>query len=125
LDVTALTLDVTDPESIASAARAIDARHGCLDILINNAGINPRDGTTRVSEQRLATWHAVFETNLFGLIAVTQAFLPVLRKSAAGRIVNLSSGQTVHSSTWAKRCLGDAGVQFLGRQPWIQSRSHC
>ncbi len=100
LDVTALALDVTDPASIAAAAKAIDAKYGRVDILINNAGINPRDGTKNVSEQRLATWREVFETNLFGLIAVTQAFLPMLRKSDAGRIVNLSSvlaSMTLHS----------------------------
>jgi NAD(P)-dependent dehydrogenase (short-subunit alcohol dehydrogenase family) len=100
LNVTALNLDVTDPASIAAAAKAIESEYGRLDILINNAGINPHDGTTKVSEQRLATWREVFETNLFAVIAVTQAFLPLLKKSTAGRIVNLSSvlaSMTLHS----------------------------
>jgi len=100
LDVTAVGLDVTDPASIAAAVKAIDAKYGRVDILINNAGINPQDGTRKVSEQHLATWREVFETNLFALIAVTQAFLPMLKKSDAGRIVNLSSvlaSMTLHS----------------------------
>ncbi len=100
LDVTALTLDVTNPTSIAAAAKTIEAKYGRVDILINNAGINPQDGMKTVSEQRLETWREVFETNLFALIAVTQAFLPMLKKSDAGRIVNLSSvlaSMTLHS----------------------------
>jgi NAD(P)-dependent dehydrogenase (short-subunit alcohol dehydrogenase family) len=91
LDVEALTLDVTSPSSIAAAAKLIGEQHGRLDILINNAGISVQDGTKGVSEQPLSTWRATFETNLFALIAVTQAFLPLLHKSDAGRIVNLSS----------------------------------
>ncbi len=100
LNVSAIALDVTDAKSIAAAAKAVEAEYGRLDILINNAGINPSDGTTKVSEQKLDTWHRVFETNLFALIAVTQAFLPLLKKSPAGRIVNLSSvlaSLTLHS----------------------------
>ena len=99
-DVEALTLDVTDPASIAAAAGEIGAKFGRLDILINNAGISVQDGSKTVSAQPLATWRRTFDTNLFGLIAVTQAFLPLLKKSAAGRIVNVSSilgSLTLHS----------------------------
>ena len=100
LDVEALTLDVTQPASIAAAAREIGAKYGRLDILINNAGIAVQDGSKTVSEQPLETWRKTFDTNLFALIAVTQAFLPLLKKSDAGRIVNLSSilaSLTLHS----------------------------
>jgi NAD(P)-dependent dehydrogenase (short-subunit alcohol dehydrogenase family) len=62
-----------------------------LDILINNEDIGIDDQNKKVSEQSLETWRKTFDTNLFGLIATTQAFLPLLRKSEAGRIVNLSS----------------------------------
>jgi NAD(P)-dependent dehydrogenase (short-subunit alcohol dehydrogenase family) len=100
LDVEAMTLDVTNAESIAAAARAVGEKFGHLDILINNAGIGVKDGSTTVSGQTLNAWRTTFDTNLFGVIAVTQAFLPLLRKSEAGRIVNLSSvlaSLTLHS----------------------------
>jgi NAD(P)-dependent dehydrogenase (short-subunit alcohol dehydrogenase family) len=100
LDVEALTLDVTDVESIAAAAKDIYKKFGRLDILINNAGISVDEPSKKVSEQTLATWRKTFDTNLFALIAVTQAFLPLLEKSDAGRIVNLSSilaSMTLHS----------------------------
>jgi NAD(P)-dependent dehydrogenase (short-subunit alcohol dehydrogenase family) len=91
LDVEALTLDVADAASIAAAAKDVENKFGRLDILINNAGIGVDEPSKKVSEQSLATWRKTFDTNVFGLIAVTQAFLPLLEKSAAGRIVNLSS----------------------------------
>jgi NAD(P)-dependent dehydrogenase (short-subunit alcohol dehydrogenase family) len=100
LDVEALALDVTDSASIAAAVKAVGAKHGHLDILINNAGVGIQDGTTKVSEQKMQTWRKTFDTNVFGLIEVTQGFLPLLEKSAAGRIVNLSSilgSLTLHS----------------------------
>jgi NAD(P)-dependent dehydrogenase (short-subunit alcohol dehydrogenase family) len=100
LDARALPLDVTNAASIRQAAAAVERDFGRLDILVNNAGISPEDPAKKVSEQSLDTWRTTFETNFFGLVAVTQAFLPLLRKSAAGRIVNLSSilgSITLHS----------------------------
>jgi NAD(P)-dependent dehydrogenase (short-subunit alcohol dehydrogenase family) len=91
LDVEAIALDVTDGASIAAAAQAVGKQFGRLDILINNAGVSLSDGSKGVSEQSLDTWRKTFDTNLFAVIAVTQAFLPLLKKSEAGRIVNLSS----------------------------------
>jgi NAD(P)-dependent dehydrogenase (short-subunit alcohol dehydrogenase family) len=101
LDVEALTLDVADAASIAAAAQEVGKKFGRLDILVNNAGIGVDDASKKVSEQSLATWRKTFDTNLFALIAVTQAFLPLLEKSDAGRIVNLSSilaSMTLHSN---------------------------
>jgi NAD(P)-dependent dehydrogenase (short-subunit alcohol dehydrogenase family) len=91
LEVEALALDVASTASIAAAAKEVERKFGHLDILINNAGIGIDDAKKKVSEQSIDVWRKTFDTNLFGLIAVTQAFLPLLAKSAAGRIVNLSS----------------------------------
>ncbi len=91
LPVEAIALDVTDADSIAAAVREVEQRHGRLDILVNNAGILVDDFDRKVSEQTLDVWHRTFDTNVFGLIATTQAFLPLLHTSDAGRIVNVSS----------------------------------
>ncbi|QNP41067.1 SDR family oxidoreductase [Lysobacter solisilvae (ex Woo and Kim 2020)] len=91
LPVEAVTLDVTDSGSIAAAVQEVERKHGRLDILVNNAGIIRDDASKPRSAQTLQAWRETFDTNLFGLIETTQAFLPLLRKSAAGRIVNVSS----------------------------------
>lgn len=85
----ALVLDVTDTASIAAAAADVTAREGRLDILINNAGIGLQ--AIAPSQLDMATLRATLETNFFGVIAVAQAFLPLLRQSPAGRIVNVAS----------------------------------
>ena len=91
LPVEAIELDVTDTASLSAAADAVAKKHGRLDILVNNAGILVDTMGLKVSEQTLDTWRKTFDTNVFGLIATTQAFLPLLHKSDAGRIVNVSS----------------------------------
>jgi NAD(P)-dependent dehydrogenase (short-subunit alcohol dehydrogenase family) len=83
-------LDTSDEASIAAAAAAISDEHGRLDILVNNAGIaNWDDGVP--SRASLNAVREVLETNFVGTLAVTQAMLPLLRESTAGRIVNISS----------------------------------
>jgi NAD(P)-dependent dehydrogenase (short-subunit alcohol dehydrogenase family) len=91
LDAESVVLDVTDAASIAAAVTELSARHGHLDILVNNAGVSLENGSTKTSKVSLDTWRKTFDTNLFGVVAVTQAFMPLLEKSTAGRIVNLSS----------------------------------
>ena len=91
LDAHGIVIDVNDADSIQKAADRIERDYGRLDILVNNAGVMIDDPKKKPSEQSLEVWRKTFETNLFGLIATTQAMLPLLRKSAAGRIVNLSS----------------------------------
>jgi NAD(P)-dependent dehydrogenase (short-subunit alcohol dehydrogenase family) len=91
LPVEAVVLDVTDSASIAAAAQEVERKYGHLDILVNNAGIIRDDASKPRSAQSLQAWRETFDTNVFGLIETTQAFLPLLRKSAAGRIVNVSS----------------------------------
>jgi len=97
----ALLLDVTHAASIEAAVKDVAHKHGHLDILINNAGVMLDKPELKASGQPMETWRQTFETNVFGLIAVTQGFLPLLRKSTAGRIVNLSSilgSMTYHST---------------------------
>ncbi|MFE9695073.1 SDR family oxidoreductase [Micromonospora sp. NPDC005806] len=81
-----LTLDVTDGQSVADAARQVEN----LDILVNNAGISV--DLNPVTETDVDAFRRTYETNVFGVVAVTNAFLPALRRSARPRIVNLSSG---------------------------------
>jgi NAD(P)-dependent dehydrogenase (short-subunit alcohol dehydrogenase family) len=79
-------LDVTSDTSIRAAVAALDR----LDVLVNNAGIgDPQDGSAATVS--LAVLRRTFDVNVFGAIAVTQAMLPLLRRSPAGRIVNVSS----------------------------------
>jgi NAD(P)-dependent dehydrogenase (short-subunit alcohol dehydrogenase family) len=86
----AVHLDVTDPDSIAKAAAWIGEHHGRLDVLVNNAGISGDDHQAP-GDVDPNTIRGVFATNVLGAIAVTEAMLPLLRRSPAGRIVNLSS----------------------------------
>jgi NAD(P)-dependent dehydrogenase (short-subunit alcohol dehydrogenase family) len=97
-DAHAVTLDVTDQATVQEAAKQVEERFGHLDVLINNAGITgsgqvlPEDAYDQVpSSVDLDMVRAVFETNVFGVIAVTNAMLPLLRRSPAPRIVNVSS----------------------------------
>ena len=109
-----IQIDVTNPTSIAAAAERIGKEFGRLDILVNNAGISkagqPKGTmedvikTSRISTAALDDIRAIYETNVFGVIAVTQAMLPLLRKSKVARVVNVSSG--VGSLT---RTLGPGG----------------
>jgi NAD(P)-dependent dehydrogenase (short-subunit alcohol dehydrogenase family) len=83
-------LDVADPASIARAARHADNVHGRLDVLINNAAIN-YDTWQRGVDADLDVVQEALDTNLLGAWRVTQAFLPLLRRSAHPRLVNVSS----------------------------------
>ncbi len=87
-------LDVTDDDSVAAAVKVIEADGG-LDVLVNNAGIEGRRADGRVfgaAEVTGGIMRTIFETNVFGMVRVTHAFLPLLQRSAAPVIVNVSSG---------------------------------
>ena len=93
-DARAVLLDVTDQLTIDAAAKWIEAEFGRLDVLVNNAGIfiEAVEGPVPPSQLDIVVLRRTYETNFFGVFAVTKAMLPLLRKSAAGRIVNVSSG---------------------------------
>lgn len=91
IEARAVPLVVTDAGSVSAAAAWVDKEFGRLDILVNNAGVLDYATETGPSTVAQTSLRATFDTNFFGLVAVTQAFLPLLKKSPAGRIVNLSS----------------------------------
>jgi NAD(P)-dependent dehydrogenase (short-subunit alcohol dehydrogenase family) len=87
-------IDVTDDASVAAAAKTIEADGG-LDVLVNNAGIELRAEGNVVpgaAEITADVMQSLFETNVFGVVRVTHAFLPLLQRSAAPVVVNVSSG---------------------------------
>src|SRR6516165_335559 len=90
-DVSFLQMDVANDKSIVNAAREYGNANERLDVLINNAGIyiDVDAGILAVSRNRLME---TFQTNTFGAVRVTQAFLPFLKKSPQARVINLSSG---------------------------------
>ena len=102
VDAKALKLDVNNAADYAAVAQEIEASYGVLDILVNNAGVmlDARTGneTSTTSDKVL---RETFDTNFFAVIGLTQALLPLLRKSAGGRVVNLSSilaSNTLHAT---------------------------
>jgi NAD(P)-dependent dehydrogenase (short-subunit alcohol dehydrogenase family) len=92
IDARAVKLDVVNPADIKAVTEKIEKDFGELDILVNNAGIALEsffgNSTLETSEETL---RKTFETNFFAVVAVTKALLPLLKKSDAGRIVNVSS----------------------------------
>ena len=98
----AIELDVTKQETINAAAKEVQEKHGKLDLLVNNAGISHAGKPGRTVEEVVAAnkpsmasideMRTVWDTNVFGVVAVTQVFLPLLKKAEAPRIVNVSSG---------------------------------
>lgn len=90
LDVEAVAINLNDEKTIAATVETIASRYGRLDILVNNAGIvDAEDGPPSVGSVTAA--RRLMETNFIGTLAVTQAMLPLLRQSQAGRIVNLAT----------------------------------
>jgi NAD(P)-dependent dehydrogenase (short-subunit alcohol dehydrogenase family) len=112
VDAFGVPLDVTDDASVADAVRLIEARAGRLDVLVNNAAVTgglPQEPTS----VDLAAVRTAVETNVVGVIRVIEAFLPLLRRSATPRIVNMSS--TVGSLT--RQTEGDQGPLSLAYSP--------
>ena len=101
IDALFLKLDVTDRQDHTTAVNFLEQKFGQLDILINNAGISLEEfGSGAPSTTTDETLQRTFETNFFAPIALTRALLPLLKRSEAGRIVNMSSilgSLTLHS----------------------------
>ncbi|MFG3344561.1 SDR family oxidoreductase [Streptomyces sp. NPDC048018] len=114
VDAFGVPLDVTDDASVTAAARLVEDRAGGLDVLVNNAAIAggmPQE-PTRVD---LDTVRAVMETNVLGVIRVTNVMLPLLRRSASPRIVNVSSSVgslTRQSGPGAEQTTGPVSVAY-------------
>ena len=111
LEVEFVLLDITNSDHIRQARRLLEDRFGRLDILVNNAGLTHPDEPlfeSSVQEVSPQVLRATFEVNFFGTVELTQALLPLIKKSAAGRIVNVSSilgSLTVHSDP--KHAMGE------------------
>jgi NAD(P)-dependent dehydrogenase (short-subunit alcohol dehydrogenase family) len=88
---TSVRLDVTDPASVRAAASWVEEHHGGLDVLVNNAGVLPEATSEPGEAVDLDLFQQTYATNVFGPVAVLEAFLPQLRKSSQGRIVNVST----------------------------------
>jgi NAD(P)-dependent dehydrogenase (short-subunit alcohol dehydrogenase family) len=110
----ALRLDTTDEASMVAAVRAVEAAHGHLDVLVNNAGYGEMGP---VEEVGLEAWRRQFETNVFGLVRLTQLVLPAMRRANSGRIINVGSGGgeftfplagAYHASKYALEAVSDA-----------------
>jgi NAD(P)-dependent dehydrogenase (short-subunit alcohol dehydrogenase family) len=86
--VTMLTCDVTDDASVASLVSSVLARTGRIDVLVNNAGVGLLGGAEKSSISQV---QALFDVNLFGVIRMTNAVLPAMRKRREGRIINIGS----------------------------------
>src|SRR5262245_35548657 len=99
---TPVPLDITSRISIEAAAKIVSQATDRLDVLINNAGILDQDEAS-IFDLHPDRLRRMFETNTIGALLVTQAFLPLLRKSPSARIINVSSGsgQLSDMDTWA------------------------
>src|SRR5579883_37186 len=116
----AAAMDLRDPEQISSAVNQAIARFGRIDILVNNAGYGVTGAVEEASDDEIAS---VYDTNVFGLLRVTRAVLPQMRKQRSGHIVNLSSiggltgmpGWGIYNSTkFAVEGLSEALAAELG-----------
>lgn len=119
IEAKAIQLDVTKGTDIDNAVQQIEKEYGRLDVLVNNAGIIQGESFQGDSTQEvaLADLHDTFNTNLFGVVNLTQKALPLIKKSEAGRIVNLSSilaSLTMH---------GDEKSPIYGSKPFAYNAS--
>ena len=130
---TALACDVTDEASMSEAVAAVEAEHAAVGVLVNNAGYTEYGPLEEVGLDR---WRREFETNVFGLVRMTQLALPGMRRQRWGRVVNMSSmggqmslpgGSAYHASKYAVEALSDVlrfevapfGIEVVVVQPGV------
>jgi NAD(P)-dependent dehydrogenase (short-subunit alcohol dehydrogenase family) len=89
LSIRTVQLDVTDENSVKNAIQSILSESGRIDLLVNNAGYGMTGAYEDIGMDEIKS---LYETNVFGVIRVTQAVLPIMRKQGSGRIINISSG---------------------------------
>jgi len=128
-----LALDVTSEASMAAAVESVERREGAVGILVNNAGYQQSGAIEEVTRER---WQRQFDTNVFGLVRLTQMVLPGMRRQGWGRIVNISSiggtltfpgGGAYHASKHALEAISDAlrfevrsfGIDVIVVQPGL------
>ena len=130
---TFLEIDVADEDSVTTAAREFSNIEDCLDVLVNNAGIIA-DGDSAILEISDDLFRKTLETNTLGALRVTRAFVPLLRKSKAPRVINVSSGGgqlTGCADGWApaycisKTALNGVTVQLAAALPKFAVNSVC
>ncbi len=109
-----ILLDVTDEKSMSAAVREIEAKHGAVDVLINNAGYGQMGAIEEVMPE---AWRRQFETNVFGLVRLTQLVLPAMRRQRSGHIINIGSAGgeftfplagAYHATKYAVESISDA-----------------
>ncbi|OON40218.1 hypothetical protein BTJ39_10005 [Izhakiella australiensis] len=112
IDAHFVQLDITDQQSVSAAMKHVEARTAQLDVLVNNVGIGS-GLAMQPSNEDITEIQAMFDTNVFGTIRVTQAFLPLIRKAPAARVVMMSSGLgslaltgDMKSPTWGLAAMG-------------------
>lgn len=91
IDASSLQLDVTEVRSLKAAAAEVGERFGNLDLLVNNAGVLPEATEPSNGPVDLPLFRTTFETNLFGVVATTHEFLPLLERSSQAQIINVST----------------------------------
>lgn len=110
----AIEIDVTDDASVSRAVQVVEGAGGHIDLLVNNAGYGQMGAVEEVSIDK---WRRQFETNVFGLVRVTQAVLPGMRRAGGGTVVNIGSmggeftfplGAAYHSTKYAVESISDA-----------------